>query len=319
MIFHRPFLIEQKLNFSTEIDETFLEIRFSPSFVIGQVVEIFNLADLTAYFLTESKKVLKIWGKVIEIDTDKIRIMVMSKLIWTIDEILVTNSEDVFPIFNPSLLGRFWSMSSGFLENKWQEEEVHEQLLGSKLLEGKKVNYKQTPLNWNIDKFFNSQTDNQNGKQHDLVLRHFNDNFKQILAQNYHQKSKNNLTQVFEDWQDLENTLLETKNKSSIFHFKISNHPKILSPKYTFTQNCGHLITKIKEFLPQPIFIILSQNCDEAELKNFYFQMSNEVHLFNCFVIVSENQTQNTFLTEKSLEITNFFEEVLQKSVFLIS
>ena len=109
MIFHRPFLIEQKLNFSTEIDETFLEIRFSPSFVIGQVVEIFNLADLTAYFLTESKKVLKIWGKVIEIDTDKIRIMVMSKLIWTIDEILVTNSEDVFPIFNPSLLGRFWS------------------------------------------------------------------------------------------------------------------------------------------------------------------------------------------------------------------
>lgn len=275
MIFYKPILVESvtKSNYL----QTFLEIEFVASFKIGQIVEIFEPDNNPINWLKKNEIKQKTFGEIVAIDTQKVRIIVLGDFAKSINSLVDVSPE--FLSFSPSVLGRFWCFS-GFLETKWQNEEIQKQLLGSKLLEGKTVNYNQN-LNWKMsDKSPNSPSNSSNSVQIYSYL---------TLAKNL---------------------AIITLNQKNILG---------LGQDHNFGQNCQNIITQIKTQTLQPIFIILIHTLDELELKNFYFELAKNQNLFNCFVIMSQNQSQNQFLAKKAKKLAQFFHETLSKSIFIIS
>lgn len=286
MIFYKLILVESvtKSNYL----QTFLEIEFVASLKIGQIVEIFEPDNNPINWLKKNEIKQKTFGEIVAIDTQKVRIMVLGDFAKSINSLVDVSPE--FLSFSPSVLGRFWCFS-GFLETKWQNEEIQKQLLGSKLLEGKTVNYNQN-LNWKMsDKSPNSPSNSSNSVQ---IYSFENDTENQKII---------NLTLA-------KNLAIITLNQKNILD---------LGQDHNFGQNCQNIITQIKTQTLQPIFIILIHTLDELELKNFYFELAKNQNLFNCFLIISQNQSQNQFLAKKAKKLAQFFQETLSKSIFIIS
>lgn len=312
MIFYRPLLIENvKEDF---VEKTFLEIDFGVNFRLGQVVEICesenNLAILEEKILQKSP----ILGQIIEINPQKARIIILGldNFNKSLDSFLVKISDFEFS-FSPSLLGRFWS-TSGFLEEDWQNEEIQGQLLGSKLLAGKSVNYNKKPLNWQSEKFINNKSFENIPNSIFVSNKVFNLNSEknQKITINWQVKIENSKIHSQDSGQREE----QLKSFSEII---FGQQNELNLSNFNFSQNCNFIISQIKTQIPQPVFVIITQTLDNLDLKNFYFQLAKSYNLFNSLVIVGNNKEQNNFLKTKATKIVKFFGEVLQKSVFLIS
>ncbi len=316
MIFYRPLLIETVKENSVE--KIFVEIDSGANFWLGQVVEICELENILSILEENTLQKSPILGQIIEINPQKIRIIVLSldNFNKSLHSFLVKVFDSEFS-FSPSLLGRFWSFF-GFLEEDWQNEEMESQLLGSKLLAGKVVNYNKKPLDWqnnqiyknkkvkNILKSISNQISVSNTNSNSNLQRN------KRIAINWQEKIKNPKTYSQDSGQ-------QNKQLKSFSEIILGQQNELKLPNFDFSENCNFIISQVKTQIPQPVFVILTQTLDNLELKNFYFQLAKSYNLFNCLVIVGDNKEQNNFLNMKAVKISQFFGEVLQKSVFLIS
>lgn len=319
-----------------EISTNFVKIEFSPSFEIGQNIQIIDFENWLQNInknenqnnkldyknlLSKNKENTLILGKIIQINSEFVLIKTFETLAnLKIDNLVVQVLENKKILsFSPTLLGRTWS-NFEFLETFWQEEEKAGKLLGSRLLTGKIVEYGQNSPNWQN----NSQ--NQNNKwqnQRSQLIK--------TLKNKNNQKIKLNLTFTNPIFEEIFHFPFEVKignwnyfgqnsrvysiaNQNSTNSNNLFNSQKI-NPKLDLINTLLQIIEQTKSNFDQPIFLIMTRSLSLLQLKDFYFKLLEGENLFNSFVI--DFRFCQTIFGE-TWEFADFLNQNLEKKVFVI-